>query len=106
VGSSEKEMAMDRDVLEQRLKERCDQALAAARAAVEQAPDGAWIAASEWQVRAIFQELTRDCYQLMLQAKADAHPAAEQAAFSPSAGRDAAEQGRARSRGSDRRRHA
>lgn len=95
---------MDKDVLEQRLKDRCDQALAAARAAVEQAPDGQWIAASEWQVRAIFQELTRDCYQLMLQAKSDQHPAAEQAAFSPSAGRDAAQQGRARPTRSNRRR--
>lgn len=86
---------MDKDVLDERLKVRCEQALSAARRAVQQAPDGQWIAASEWQVRAIFQELTRDCYQLMLQAKADEHPAAEQAAFSPSAGCDAAEQGRA-----------
>jgi hypothetical protein len=97
---------MDKDVLEQRLRERCDQALAAARAAVEQAPDGQWIAASEWEVRGIFQELTRDCYQLMLQARADQHPAAEQAAFSPSAGREAAQQRRAPPTGSDgRRRH-
>lgn len=81
---------MDKDVLDQCLKERCEQALAAARRAVERAPDGQWISASEWSVRAIFQELTRDCYQLMLQARSDAHPAAEQAAFSPSAGRDAA----------------
>ena len=86
---------MDKDVLDERLKARCEQALSAARLAVQQAPDGQWIAASEWQVRAIFQELTRDCYQLLLQAKADEHPAAEQAAFSPSAGCDAAEQGRA-----------
>ena len=93
---------MDKDVLDQRLKERCEQALAAARSAVRQAPDGQWISASEWQVRAIFQELTRDCYQLMVHAKADEHPAAEQAAFSPSAGRDAAEQGHAQPTGSDR----
>jgi hypothetical protein len=93
LGRFDEETAMDKDVLEQRLKERCAQALAAARLAVEQAPDGQWIAASEWQVRAIFQDLTRDCYQWMLQAKVDAHPAAEQAAFSPSAGRDSAEQG-------------
>jgi hypothetical protein len=60
---------------------------------VEQAPDGRWIAASEWQVRDIFQRLTRDCYQAMLQAKADAHPTASQAAFSPG-GPNVAEQGR------------
>src|SRR5438270_2263076 len=56
-----------------------------ARAAVEQAPDGRWIAASEWQVRDIFQRLTRDCYQAMLQAKADAHPTASLAALPPAA---------------------
>jgi len=47
------------------------------------APDGQWIAASEWQVRDIFQELTRDGYQLMLQARADTHPTAQAAAFPP-----------------------
>ena len=74
---------MGKEVLERRLDELCRQAMAEARAAVEQAPDGRWIAASEWQVRDIFQRLTRECYQAMLQAKADAHPAAAQAAFSP-----------------------
>lgn len=93
---------MDKDVLDARLKERCDQALAAARAAVAQAPDGAWISGSEWQVRAIFQGLTRECYELILQARADQHPAAEQAVFSPSAGCDAAEQGPAEPARADR----
>ncbi len=83
---------MDKDVLERQLKQRCDQALAAARATVEQAPDGQWIAASEWRVRTIFQELTQDCYELLLQAKTDQHPTADQAAFSPSAQPDAAQQ--------------
>lgn len=74
---------MDKEVLDRRLDELCQKALSEARAAVDQAPDGQWIAASEWQVRDVFQKLTRDCYQAMLQAKADAHPAASEAAFSP-----------------------
>lgn len=74
---------MDKDVLQRHLDELCQKAVAEARSAVERAPDGQWIAASEWQVREVFQRLTRDCYQAMLQAKADAHPTASGAAFSP-----------------------
>lgn len=74
---------MDKDVLEQRLNELCQQAMANARAVVDRAPDGQWIAASEWPIRDIFQALTRDCYQAMLQAKADAHQPPAEAAFSP-----------------------
>ena len=88
---------MDKEVLERQLDQLCQQAMAEARSAVEQAPDGQWIAASEWQVRDVFQRLTRDCYQAMLQAKADAHPTAGQAAFSPGGGSTAAaEQGHPR----------
>lgn len=94
---------MDTEVLDRRLNELCQKAVAEARAAVERAPDGQWIAASEWQVRDVFQRLTRDCYQAMLQAKADAHPAAAQAAFSPS-GPAAAEQGGTPAAGAERRR--
>jgi hypothetical protein len=86
---------MGQDVLDRQLQQLCQQAVAEARAVVEAAAEGQWIAASEWPVRGIFQKLTRDCYQLMLQAKADAHLAAEQAAFSPSTGRGAAQQGNA-----------
>jgi hypothetical protein len=85
---------MDKEVLERQLNQLCQTAVSEARAAVEQAPDGQWIAASEWEVRDVFQRLTRDCYQVMLQAKADAHPTAQQAAFSPGGGpAAAAEQG-------------
>lgn len=87
---------MDKDVLDRQLEDLCRKAVAEARAAVEASPDGQWIAASEWPVRGIFQKLTQDCYQLMVQAKADAHPAAQQAAFSPNAGSGSAEQGAAR----------
>jgi hypothetical protein len=74
---------MDKEVLDRRLSELCQKAMSEARTAVGQAPDGQWIAASEWQIREIFQRLTQDCYQAMLQAKADDHPTASQAAFSP-----------------------
>jgi hypothetical protein len=103
-------MEMDKDVLDQQLQGLCQKAMAEARAAVQAAPDGQWIAASEWRVREIFQKLTRDCYQLMLQARADAHPAATQAAFSPSAGgrggggSGAAQQGKASPSHPDRQR--
>ncbi len=77
------EAVMDTEVLDWRLNELCQTAMSEARTAVGQAPDGRWIAASEWQVRDVFQRLTRDCYQAMLQARADDHPTASQAAFSP-----------------------
>lgn len=95
---------MDQDDLGRRLDELCRKAVAEARSAVEAAPDGQWVAASEWQVRDVFQRLTRDCYQAMLQAKADAHPTASQAAFPPGgrAGAAAAEQGRAPAAGAER----
>jgi len=72
---------MDRDATQRALKERFEQSLEQALDAVEQAPDGRWIAASEWQVRELFQKLMSECCQQMLQARMDAAP---QAAFSPS----------------------
>ena len=81
---------MDRDALKRSLKEHFEQSLETALDAVEQAPDGRWIAASEWQVREIFQKLMSECYQKMLQAKMDTAP---QAAFSPSRPEPVKEQG-------------
>lgn len=81
---------MDRDALKRSLKEQFEQSLEKALDAVEQAPDGRWIAASEWEVREIFQKLMSECYQTMLQAKMDAAP---QAAFSPSRPEPVKEQG-------------
>jgi len=92
---------MDKEVLDRRLGELCEKAMAEARAAVDGAPEGQWIAASEWQVRDIFQRLTRDCYQAMLQAKADSHATAAQAVFSPD-GPGAAEQRRTPAAGVER----
>jgi hypothetical protein len=80
---------MDRDAIKRALKERFEQSLDKALDAVEQAPDGRWIAASEWQVRDIFQKLMSESYQQMLQARVDAAP---QAAFSPAKPKAAQEQ--------------
>jgi hypothetical protein len=97
---------MDKEVLKRRLTERFQQLLAEALAAVEAAPDGQWIAASEWQVRDVFQKLTAECYQEMVQGRIEAEPSASRAAFSPGgrAGGGAAEQGAARGAGADSRR--
>jgi hypothetical protein len=95
---------MDDTSLNRELASLCQKAVLEARAAVDSAPNGQWIAGSEWEVHGVFQRLKRDCYQLMLQARADSHPSAGQADFSPSAGRDSAEQGRAASPGAERRR--
>jgi hypothetical protein len=97
---------MDKEVLKQQLTRRCQRALDEALTAVDQAPDGYWIAASEWEVRDIFQKLTADCFGQMIQHRVDRLPSASQAAFSPggpAAGGPAA-QGKPRGAGVDRRR--
>src|SRR5437588_788743 len=71
---------MNRDSLKRELTEQFQQSLKQAMEAVEKAPDGQWIAASEWQIREIFQKLMAESFQKILQAKLDA---ADQAAFSP-----------------------
>jgi hypothetical protein len=63
---------MDRDALKRELTQQFQQSLDRAMDAVEQAPDGAWISASEWQVRELFQKLTAQAYERILQAKLDA----------------------------------
>lgn len=52
--------------------------------ALERAPDGQWITASEFVFRDTFLELMKESYQAALQARIDTHPTARQAAFSPS----------------------
>ncbi len=64
---------MDRDALKRELTEQFHQSMDQAIEAVEQAPDGSWIAASEWQVRELFQKLTAQALERILQAKLDAH---------------------------------
>ncbi len=74
---------MDREVLKRQLTQRCQQALDEALRAVDDAPEGRWIAASEWEVRDIFQKLTADCFGQMIQERIDRLPSGVQAAFSP-----------------------
>ncbi|WP_428937237.1 hypothetical protein [Fontivita pretiosa] len=91
---------MDREALKRELTEQFHQSLDQAINAVEQAPDGSWIAASEWQVRELFQKLTAQAFERILQAKLDA--AETSGAFSPSA--PGAGQGKARAGRAQRRR--
>jgi hypothetical protein len=77
---------MDKEVLKRQLTERCQQALDEAILAVDKAPDGQWIAASEWEVRDVFQKLTADCFAQMIQRRIDELPSASRAAFSPDGG--------------------
>jgi len=96
---------MDKEVLKRQLTERFQQSLESALRAVDEAPDGQWIAASEWQVRDIFQKLSADCFGQMIQRRIDDLPSASQAAFSPD-GRSGgvSAQGKPRRAGADRRR--
>jgi len=71
---------MDRDTLKRELTEHVQQSLEQAMDAVQRAPDGAWISASEWRVRELFQQLTAQAFERILQAKLDA---ADPAAFPP-----------------------
>jgi hypothetical protein len=97
---------MDRQALKRRLRAKMEAALDRAVAAVEAAPDGQWIAGSEWAVRGAFQALMRECFQEIVQARIDADPAADAGSFSPAAraGPGGAIQGRAAGRRARRRR--
>lgn len=96
---------MDKEVLKWQLTERCQHALDEALRAVDDAPDGQWIAASEWEVRDIFQRLTADCFGRMIQQRIDRLPSASQAAFSPDGrAQRVAAQGKPRRAGADGRR--
>jgi hypothetical protein len=95
---------MDREVLKQQLLQSFERTLEQMISAVEQAPDGRWIADSEWQVRQAGQDLTRDCYQAILQARIDQTPAAQQPAFSPSGAAASSLQGRQKRGAAQRRR--
>lgn len=98
---------MDRDALKRELTKHFEQSLEQAMDAVERAPDGAWIAASEWQVREAFQKLTAQAFERIVQAKIDAAAApapAPGAAFSPSGPARGAAQGQAGAERAQRRR--
>jgi hypothetical protein len=96
---------MDKDAIRARMRARFETSMEAALEAVESAPDGQWIAGSEWEVRDIFQKLMADSFQELIQTRADGHSAATQAAFSPSGRRSGpAQQGPALRPRADRRR--
>ncbi len=63
----------------QQMCERMELALRRVAQAVNDAPDGAWIIDSEWQVFHEFNDLRRDAFERALQMKADAAASA----FSP-----------------------
>jgi hypothetical protein len=99
-------MAMDRNVLKDRMLAKFDAVLDESLKAVEGASDGQWIAESEWRVRELFQSLTAECFREALQMRIDAERSAKQAAFSPSgkSGTGAAKQRRSPGGGVDRQR--
>ena len=78
---------MDRDVLLDQMTERFQALYNQALDALDRAPEGEWIAASEWAFRDAFLQLMKESYQAGMQSKVDAHPTAQGAAFSPSASR-------------------
>lgn len=63
----------------QQMRERMELALRRVAQAVNDAPDGAWINDSEWQVFHEFNDLRRDAFEQALQMRADA----ASSAFSP-----------------------
>ena len=64
------------------MRQRMEAALRRVAQAVNDAPDGAWINDSEWQVFHEFNDLRRDAYETALQMRADAAASS----FSPGAG--------------------
>ena len=75
---------MDHDVLMHQMRERFEEEFAKALKALEDAPDGHWIEASEMAFRDAALIVGREGFELALQARVDAHPTVQVAAFSPS----------------------
>ena len=74
---------MDRDVLLHQMTDRFQELYNQALDALDRAPDGQWIAASERVFLDVFRQLMKESYQAAMQNKVDAHPTAQAAAFSP-----------------------
>jgi hypothetical protein len=68
------------EAYKQAMRQRMEQTLAKVAQAVNDAPDGAWINASEMIVFQEFNDLRRDAYEQAIQMRADAAVAS---AFSP-----------------------
>lgn len=79
---------MDRECLVGEMTERFQELYGEALDALEKAPDGRWIADTEFVFRDVFHKLMNETYQRSLQEKIETHPTAEQAAFFPGKPRD------------------
>ena len=79
---------MDRDVLLHRMTDRFQELYNQGLDALDRAPEGQWIAATERVFLDVFRQLMKESYQAAMQTKVDAHPTAQSAAFSPSEPRD------------------
>lgn len=75
---------MDRDVLLHQMTERFQELYQQGLDALDRAPDGQWIAASERIFLDVFRQLMKESYEWAMQSKVDGHPTAQAAAFSPS----------------------
>jgi len=75
---------MDREVVMHQMEERFREEFSKALKALEGAPDGHWIEASEMAFRDAALTVAREGLQLAVQAKVDADPTAQAVAFSPS----------------------
>ena len=78
---------MDKEVVLHQMTERFQSAndgYRKALEAVDRAPDGQWIAASEFAFRDVFHQLMKEAYEAAIPARIDAQSAAQEAAFSPS----------------------
>ena len=67
------------DQYQSRMREKMDALLRGVAQAVNDAPDGAWINASEGKVRDLFAEFRQNAYETALQMRLEV----TQAAFSP-----------------------
>jgi hypothetical protein len=73
---------MSRQEFIDRMRQKVEEALGRVADAVNEAPPGQVIAASEEQVRDLFADLRRDAYEMAVQMRVDA----AEAAFPPSEG--------------------
>ena len=74
---------MDRDVLMHQMEERLREDSAKTLDALERAFDGHWIDAGEITFRGAALTVAREGLELVIQARVDAHPTVQAAAFSP-----------------------
>ena len=75
---------MDREVLLHQMTERFQELYPQALEALDQAPEGQWISASEGAFHDVFLHLMKDSFEAALQAKIDTHSTTQASSFSPS----------------------